>query len=197
MWPLLIYGEGETLPLSVCPPYLVNHSGPCIVAGNAFNLHDDLAKAWSLCPEVPVIAVNGAAGEVAAQFLFSYHPIQFIQRPYAWIGRHNRFGGTYTVHGAKFEEGMPWVHHWWEGARGRGGSAWGARKLAALMGFDTVILCGSPLVPGNYAGHKLGRHMVVPSVTDDLLRDITADTDWHKGAYSMSGRTRDLLGEPC
>ena len=179
------------------PPYLAAHSGPCIVAGNAFNLHADLAGAWALFPETPVIAVNGASGEVAAFALFSYHPIQFIQRPWAWIGKHNRFGGTYTVHGARFEEGMPWVHHWWGGARGRGGSAWGARKLASLLGFMPVVLCGAPLVPGNYAGHKLGNFMARQVVVDDLLRDITADVDWHEGAFSMSGRTRDLLGEPC
>ncbi len=167
------------------------------MAGNAFNLHDDLAKAWLLCPEAPVIAVNGAAGQVAARFLFSYHPIQFIQAPYKWIGKQNKFGTEFTVHGARFEEGMPWVHHWWGGARGRGGSAWGARKLAGLMGFSPVVLCGAPLTPGNYAGHQLGRHMIQQGVVDDLLRDITADTAWHDGAYSMSGSTKDLLGEPC
>lgn len=186
--------RGSRPPAS--PHYGFKHSGPCIVAGNAFNLHEDLAKTRVMFPEAPVIAVNGAAGEVAAIGVFSYHPAQFVMLRYRWINKQKRFGEDFKVHAARFEDSMPWVDHWWESARGAGGSTWGARKLAALMGFGPVILCGSPFLPGNYAGHKLGQHMIRQDVVDNLMAEIASDTDWHDGAYSMSGRTRDLLGEP-
>ena len=74
--------------------------------------------------------------------------------------------------------------------------AWGARKLAWLMGFEPVILCGCPLVPGNYAGHRPGMIMTRAETMEPYLREIAADVDWHEGAFSMSGATREILGEP-
>lgn len=167
------------------------------MAGNAFNLHEDLEKARELFPDVPVIAVNGAAGEVAAIGLFSYHPQRYIEPPYRWIERQKKFHNGFNVHACIEHEPMPWVDYWWRAATGKGGSAWGARKLAWFMGFEPVILCGAPLVIGNYAGYKLGLLMTHQDVVDDLLRGVTEETHWHEGVFSMSGRTRDLLGEPC
>lgn len=91
---------------------------------------------------------------------------------------------------------MPWVNHWWPDARGGGGSAWGARKLAWLMGFDPVILVGCPLSPGNYAGHKPGNLMNDPKIVGQYASEIASDTDWHDGAHSMSGATMTILGAP-
>ena len=168
------------------------------MAGNAWCLEDDLARARAIYHDAPAIAVNGAAREVKAVALFSYHPERFIERGFEWA-RHQRrlFGDGFTIHGAKFVEGCPHVGHWWEDARGGGGSAWGARKVAWLMGFDPVILVGCPLVPGNYAGHRPGQIMTRPEVIEPYRLEIESDKDWHEGAYSMSGATRDILGEPC
>ena len=141
------------------------------------------------------MAVNGASREIKAEFLFSYHPHRFVERGSEWI-RHQRrlFGNTFTVHGASFKPDMPWVDFWWEKARGGGGSAWGARKVSGLMGFSPVILCGAPLVPMNYTGHRLGMIMTKPEIVSQYAREIEADIDWHVGCYSMSGATRDILG---
>lgn len=178
-------------------PYLFTHSGPCIVAGNAFCLHDDLKDAWGKFPDAPVIAVNGASAQVRAIALFSYHPARFNEAPFRWVAKQRKFHNGFTVHGATFHEDMPWVDYWWPPISGsRGGSAWGARKLASLMGFSPVILCGAPLVPGNYAGNKLGLLMGRQSVVDQLLSEIEEDRGWHPGVLSMSGRTRALLGSP-
>lgn len=169
------------------------------MAGNAFCLKEDLDRASSLIGRCPIIAVNGAAREIEAFALFSYHPQRFIEPPYSWITRRKKLGGEFTVHSA-FRDAipdMPWVDHWWEGANGDGGSAWGARKLAALMGFSKVVLCGAPLIPGPYSGYQLPLLMGRQDVVDKLLSEIESDTEWHEGVYSMSGRTRDLFGEPC
>jgi hypothetical protein len=67
-------GEGS----QALPPYPHYHSGPCLVVGNAACLPDDIEKARRLFPEAPCIAVNGAAAEVKAFALYSYHPERFI-----------------------------------------------------------------------------------------------------------------------
>lgn len=150
-------------------------------------------------PKAPVIAVNGASREVKALALFSYHPERFTERGYDWIRHQSRlYGPGFSVHGSKFVPGCPSVQFWWEDARGGGGSAWGARKLAWLMGFNPVVLVGCPLTPGNYAGHRPGMIMARVDVTEQYAAEIEADKDWHEGAYSMSGRTKEILGGlPC
>lgn len=186
-------GGGKSWPL-----YNGKYSGPAIVAGNAWCLHDDIEKAREKFGCVPVIAVNGAAREVAAIALFSYHPQRFIERGCEWI-RHQKeiFGPGFTVHASRQEQGMPYVDHWWEDARGGGSSAWGARKLAWLMGFDPVVMVGCPLMPGNYTGFRPGQLMTHPATTERYAAEIAADSVWHDGAYSMSGRTKEILGAPC
>lgn len=183
-------GAGNASPL-----YEHKHAGPVIVAGNAWCLHDDLAAARAKVGDVPVIAVNGAALDVKAIALFSYHPQRFIERGCEWI-RHQRrlFGQDFSVHASKYEAGIPYVQHWWEDTRGGGGSAWGARKLAWLMGFDPVILVGCPLAPGNYTGHRPGLIMTKSEVVAQYASEIESDVDWRDGAFSMSGRTREILG---
>jgi hypothetical protein len=143
--------------------------------------------------------VNGAAGEVKAAALYSKHPERFVAPRFQWIARQRRrFGRDFTVHGSNIAKNGPMAHvtYWWQDARGGGGSAWGARKLAWLMGFDPVILCGCPLVPGNYTGHRLGELMTREDVIDNLRREIEAESEWHEGAYSTSGWTEKFLGSP-
>lgn len=156
----------------------------------------DLVRARAIVGDAPVVAVNGAAGEVRAAFLFSKHPDRFVEIGYDWIARQQeKFGGGFTAHGSRERAGMPWVDFWWERARGGGGSAWGGRKVAALLGFNPVILVGCPLLPGSYARHKPGLYMTYPAVTEAYAREIASDIEWHEGCYSMSGRTRDILGD--
>lgn len=174
------------------PPYLFSHSGPVLVCGNAYNLHDDLERAQQLYPDASVIAVNGATGELQAFALYSKHPEKMPQ----WIKRQRQFGNDFTVHGSKYRPDCPWVDYWWEDVRGGGGSAWGARKLATLMGFAPVVLCGAPLDPGGYASNPIAKLMRREDVIENFRREIETDKDWHEGVYSMSGWTRDFLGEP-
>ena len=176
------------------PPYLLQHEGLCIVAGNAWTLPEDFKRARELFQDAPVMAVNGAAREVKAFALVSQHPQNFTAYGAEW-SRHQRrlFGGGFTTHSHEFH---PNVDYRWD-VRPAGGSAWMARKIAGLMGFNTVVLVGCPLSPGNYVNHRPGILMTKQNVVDELLRQIEVDKDWHKGCYSMSGRTREILGQPC
>ncbi len=159
----------------------------CIVAGNAWTLHKDLEKAG----DYPVIAVNGAAKEVKAFALYSHHPERFVALHWIHWQRRN-FGDGFTVN-APGSGDLPYIDHWWPVKR-TGGSAWGARKVAKLMGFKKVILCGCPMEAGPYVGnHGLGGLMHRPEVVDNLFSQIEKDKEWHEGCISMSGRTKALL----
>lgn len=178
------------------PPFSLACSGPCIVAGAAWCLHDDLAAARAALGDVPVIAVNGAAREVKAFALYSMHPERFVQTGYRWLAAQERlFGPGAAVHGSNRARNGPMFHvkHWWPELPG-GGSAWAARKIAWLMGFDPVVLCGAPLDPGGYAGYKLGELMTQAPVIERYRQQIEADPEWHEGASSASGWTKQLLG---
>ena len=178
------------------PFYPVKHSGVCLIAGNAWTLPDDLGQAHKLYGDVPVIAVNGAAAEVKAFALFSFHPDHYLAYGYEWIRKQRKIHTDFTVHGGSTPLDMPHVQHWWPHARGGGGSAWGARKMAWYMGFDTVVLVGCPLLPGNYAGHKPGMLMAKDAYTGGYASWIEGDKAWHEGACSLSGRTMEILGAP-
>lgn len=146
----------------------------------------------------PIIAVNGAAGEVAADFLYSRHPERFRDPPFCWKGRQlKRFGAVPTVHSAsrrRHPRAVSWVDHWWLDTGGGGGSGWGARKLAGLLGFDLVVLCGMPLVPGNYSGNRPGKLMTRDTVIADFRKGIEEEPEWHEGVLSMSGWTAARFG---
>lgn len=178
------------------PSYSFAHSGPVLVCGNAACLFDDVSRARSVVGDVPVIAINGAAKVIKADALYSKHPERFIT--FRWLdGQQFHFNTTPTIHAdTRAKEKPACVDYWWEGIWGGGGSAWDARKLAHYLGFDLVVLCGCPLVPGPYTnGGGIGGYMTDKNVVQDLRDGLEKDSKWHTGAYSMSGWTRELLGE--
>lgn len=192
------------------PPYSHKHSGPVIVAGSARCLHDDLACAREIYGNPPIIAVNGASREVKAFALYSGHPERFAEL--RWAHHQQRlFGGDFSVHSGFSGVGedclanvqsarveCPLVQYWWAGTgRASGTSAWAARKMAAFMGFNLVLLCGCPLDPGPYVGHRLGHELMLKeSVIDRYRAVIRAETEWHEGCLSLSGTTARILGSP-
>jgi hypothetical protein len=191
--------NGGEAPAS--PPYPHRHSGPVLVCGNAFSLHDDLARARAIFgSDAPVIAVNQA--DIPAFALFSCHSSKMEP----WIATRRRHfpGVEFTVHATGKGEKLkavrlacPWVDYWWSTvAKGGGTSSWGARKMAKLMGFDLVILCGAPLDHGTYANKKPAFDFMRPDVLKHYRGQVAADTEWHEGCKSMSGWTADLLGKP-
>lgn len=162
------------------------------MAGSALCLHDDLANARALVGDVPVIAVNAAAREVKAIALMSLHPERF--KSFRWIEYQFRFHDQFSVHGVKPRDGMPWVDHWWPDCAGGGSSAWCARKLAWLIGFDPVILCGCPLEPMPYVGYRPAQLMADMRMIEQYREQIRSQPEWREGAFSMSGWTREYLG---
>ena len=162
------------------------------MVGSALSMAEDLIGARITFGDVPVVAINGASREIKADFLYSHH----ADRLGRWVRNQARlFGPGFTVHSRNRQEygALPCVDHWWDVPAG-GGSAWEARKVAASMGFELVVLCGCPLLAGPYQGHKLDGLLHDDDVAQSLFAQIEADVDWHAGCISMSGRTRELLG---
>lgn len=191
--------------MAASPQYPERHSGPVLVCGSAECLPADLDKARSRWPDAPVIAVNGVAGHVEAFALFSQHSLKLK----GWRALHSRAYPdlSFTTHSAgkghlttQFGGNplMPWVDHWWDDSASGATSAWGARKMARSMGFDLVILCGAPLEPQPYfdgtkiAGNRRWRSR---GVARHYQKNLLEDVAWHSGACSMSGWTRELLGD--
>jgi hypothetical protein len=143
-----------------------------------------------------VIAVNGASKLVDADHVYSKHPERFIT--YRWLEAQRFRFGDVTVHADVKAASRPdCVDEWWDGIWGGGGSAWDARKLAVRLGYEAVILCGVPMIAGPHVPQvQLGSFMHREDIVKEFRDQIEADAKWHKGATSMSGWTRDLLGSP-
>lgn len=193
--------------LSAEPPYPWPHSGTVLVCGFGPGFYDDLDRARALRPDAPAIAVNEACKAVKAFAIFTLHPEKLKRFCALQI---QSFGDGFTVHSggraaesANRQKRFPGVDYWWAQAAGGGTSSWAAARMARLMGFDEIILCGVPLVHGNYADKgfaKAWREGQKREDGRDMLQTyrnyVENDTKWHEGVTSMSGWTRDILGEP-
>jgi len=183
------------------PEYKERHAGPCIVLGSAWCVDSDLKKALGLRPGAFLIGVNRTVGHYKCGMMVAIDR----KKAQAWKQSHlDRFGPV-ELHGGREGaygaiEAYPWYDHFWpELQEGGGTSCLLAARIALEVGFNEVILCGAPLSCGPYLDGE-----------DDWSRrnDIQLRAyrnPWrklmHKGllygkVYSMSGWTRDLLGEP-
>lgn len=182
------------------PKYPHRHGGAVLVCGNAWCLLEDVAAARQIFPAAPAIVVNGASGHVDGFALFSLHTLRMER----WKAtQQERFPGPLTLHSAgnaetaaRIQSTRPCVDHCWEGASGSGTSTWGARKMAGMMGFNLVVLCGMPLEIGPYQGRKMAKPFMNRDTVEHYRSSVAADESWHAGCRSMSGWTRSLLGEP-
>lgn len=190
-------GSFLLLPTS-SPPWPNPCSGPAIVAGRAWCLLEDVERATRIFGNLPVIGVNGAAEHLDLFALFSLHRSDLA----TWAAvQTKKFGPGFTTHSIskpeiveKRREKYPHVDYWWD-SYAKGSSGWAARKVAAGMGFGPVILCGIPMEVGGYQNGKIAKMMVKQDVIDHYRNMILEDAPWHAGAFSMSGWTRDLLGD--
>lgn len=191
------------------PAYPHLHLGSVLILGSADCALHDLNRARIHFPNAPVIGINDAAKIARVEHLFSLHCDGLGD----WVQEQiEHFSFRPIVHAAerrkKGEERAkyPAVDYWWAGANTGGTSAWSAVRVARMMGFERMILCGCPLEPTGYC--------VTPRRSDDCrsMGDAAADDPMLKryrrriqeyvaegdgvGVSSMSGWTRELLGAP-
>jgi hypothetical protein len=199
--------------------------GTMLVVGSAPCLYDDVARALQMRPLASLMLVNGActAFENAEHVLAGHEEkAEFFARerreqfPNAAPWRLH--ASTFPHRQATCKALFPSVTDWWPHEVGVGAtSASKAAKLGFLLGFNEVILCGCPLdQPGYFAGEaivpqhisceRIGDHgqsrIGIPVQETRIIKGyrekfkILAQTDFKGRVFSMSGFTRDCLGEP-
>jgi len=186
------------------PAYPHGHMGAVVIAGFANTLWDDLARVYAARPGLPIIAVNKAAEHLKAFAVYSFH----FERDKLGLWQaeqRKRFGPGFVVFGpgkkdwlAHNQRNYPYVDHWAPETACQGSSGWCAVRLATMLGFTTRILCGVPIETRRYADKTPARYWqsAKTNAVSTFRKHIEKDTAYHEGTYSMSGWTRELLGEP-
>jgi hypothetical protein len=200
--------------------------GTMLVVGSAPCVHEDVGRALAMRPFASLMLVNGActaienaehvlAGhEEKAEFFARERRERFPNAP-PW-----RLHACCHPHRRDMMAKMfPSVTDWHPHEIGTGAtSASKAAKLAMIMGATEVILCGCPMnQEGYFHGEaKVPQHIMCNRIGDfgmafndkvpvqetriikgyrERLR-ILAQTEFKDKVFSMSGFTRDQLGEP-
>lgn len=182
------------------------YRGTALVAGSAPCLFADLRSVFKRRDAAGVFALNGAAAEIAADFLVSLHA-----RDLEYFRRHsiNRNIITMTRH-VSFEKNVV-ADYLFDDCNSGATSAGCAVKIAIQLGFDEIILCGCPLNGGDGYTRLTEKIAVLPEKqrlermraghpTHDVhinnLRHESRSYPDNVTVRSMSGRSAEVLGRP-
>ena len=199
------------------PIYPFKESGPVLVLGSAPCIHDDIKAALKAYPKAKKIGVSRIVSEISVDHIFK------IEKPQVCsvVRVHDRChpkARRPIVHTTKAYKHSKCANYYWtvadkpkqqEGICHTGTSGWAAANVAVAMGFDTVIMCGCPvegvgymdanpyrkaggLLPENF-NHWNSHNGVVSYYQQNIKRTMK---DYEGIIFSMSGFTRDLMGEP-
>lgn len=162
--------------------------GTALVCGAAASLLEDYSLAKDLRPDADTIIINDVSEILRGDHLYSLHPEKLL-RWRKW--QFDTFDNIITTHSYKEP-----ADHIWPDSGSKGSSGWSGAKLALLMGYTDVILCGVPLDPMPYTKRGPSQDFVMNAGLKIYRQGVMDDLDWHDKVTSMSGWTRELLGEP-
>lgn len=197
-----------------------------LVVGSAPCLYADVERALQLRPFASIMLVNGACTAIEnAEHVLAGHEekAEFFARerrtrfPHAPPWRLHASSHPHRLACSKTL--FPSVTDWHPHEIGTGAtSASKAAKLAFLLGATEVILCGCPMdQPGYFAGeakvpqhiscqrigdHGIARGLGIPVQETRIIKAYRArfkqlaETEFKNRVFSMSGFTRDQLGQP-
>ena len=197
-----------------------------LVVGSAPCLFDDVERALQLRPFAALMLVNGACTAIEnAEHVLAGHEEKAEQYarerrkvfPHAPPWRLH--ASTHPHRKACAQQLFPSVTDWWPHEVGVGAtSASKAAKIAFLLGAAEVILCGCPMdQPGYFEGEakvaqhvncqRIGDHGIahglgIPVQDTRIIKGYRANLkklaegEFLNRVYSMSGFTREQLGEP-
>ncbi len=198
--------------------YTDRHRGCAIVCGAAPSLLEDLKQAKALRPDATVLGVKFAAtivleiehvwtqhGELALKIKEAVNrPIKIHARPRKF--KKATIGGWFLPTPNQAWQAIDYVWpelNWAFGSSGTAGAMWAKHGL----GFDEVIMAGIQLSVDNlgYAdgyGQQTNRSdgkFAMPEHVEHWLQLLKnhRDNGKTKDIYSMSGKTREVLGAPC
>lgn len=196
-----------------------------LVVGSAPCLHDDLNKALQLRPFSALMLINGACTAIEhAEYQLCGHTEKAEQfaaeRRRVYPGSPIKILATCNQKRlAEYKHEYPSVTDWWPEECGVGATSVSkGAKIGFMLGFEEVILCGSPMDGSGYVdteakvqqsmnclrigdsgtayGHtvKVQESRIVKGYREKLK--LLADTEFKNRVFSMSGFTRQCLGEP-
>lgn len=191
--------------------------GTLLVVGSAPCLFEDVARALELRPHAELMLVNGACTTIeGAQHVLAGHGdkaelFAAARRKAFPLAKPWRLHATISdKYRAEAQKLFPSVTDWWDQSYCTGATSAAKGALIGLrgLGFSEVVLCGSPMDGSGYAPteavvphncHRVGdpakQQMRVIDGYRRKFKDKFAPA--HRGrVYSMSGFTRDCLGEP-
>ena len=171
-----------------------------VVVGTAPCVTDDLARVRAIRPNAWLLGVNHAGYILPVNFLFSYHN-ELLE-----IWRYGAQGHPSTHGSAERAHAPGQVDFLWPGIVTSGTSSLGAVLLAAECWHAREVICaGVPLNGGDgyhpaVAPEALERGFGVLPAESGSARSFRDHWPRHRerlrNVYSMSGYTRELLGEP-
>jgi hypothetical protein len=197
--------------------YPIKHRGCAIICGAAPSLFDDLKAAKELRPDATILGVKFAAslvpdiwhvwtqhGEMTLDIKKSVNRKIYVHARPRMI---QTAKGTklYIPHSKESYEAIDYVWPELDYAKGSSGIA-GALWARHGMGFDEVIMAGIGLSYGDktYASgypnkYQCGNAYANNGQIENWLRLLHKHVEDRRtnGIFSMSGKTREILGSPC
>lgn len=205
------YWTGDETRPSPLSDYPRRHTGTLIVLGSAAGGLEEFARVRAARPDAEVGTVGHAAALVPAQFLFTDHyemheKLRALQAPY------NTAFTTHCARSSGWEKWKRWVDFWWDWPRAQATSAQSAIRVGLAVGFREIILCGCPIEAGRIQHpdqrekdgnawpppNKFLRRSGQKELEDFRLFFVrfARECNWRGRVFSMSGFTRETLGEP-
>ena len=159
-----------------------------LVCGSAATLLEDYYRAKELRPDADTIIVNDVSEILKGDLLYTLHP-EKLDKWVQW--QKTAFGHTIPTYSYKAPADFIFPL-----SGSSGSSGWSGAKLGLLMGYPEVILCGVPLLPIPYSKRGPAQDFMSQRGLDTYRRGVLDDLHLHAQIKSMSGWTREVLGEP-
>lgn len=173
-----------------------------LILGGAKCVWDDLERAGEFGPYDATFAINDVLAHYKGpvDYAASLHPEHFEK----WISERNAKGyprpHKFVSHSTRAHNGSgePFpidliIDYLWRGASSSGSTGLYAVKAALTLGFTHIVLCGVPMDATQ--AHFHDRTAWTPA-NDFWPAWTEALPHYAERTRSMSGRTKDLLGEP-
>lgn len=196
-----------------------------LVVGSAPCIHEDVQRALQLRPFAGLLLVNGACTAIKdAEYMLCGHTEKAEQfaaeRRRVYPGSPIKILATCNQKRlAEYKHEYPSVTDWWPEECGVGATSVSkGAKIGFMLGFEEIILCGSPMDGSGYVeteakvqqspnclrigdsgtayGHtvKVQESRMIKAYRTRMAE--LAQGEFQGRVFSMSGFTRDVLGEP-
>lgn len=130
--------------------YRQRHGGTLLVLGSGPGVRREFRRVSRQRPSAMVMLIGHAAGLFAGDFIVSdhYEAHPTLRRLQDEFCAEMEIAPRYTTHCAKASAFWRWseIDYWWDFPRSAGTSLETALRIALIVGFDEIIVCGCPMV---------------------------------------------------